>query len=224
MHFDLSSNNLNGSLPESLSNLTHLTGTLNLSFNSFSGEIPASFGQFPVMVSLDLRYNNLTGKIPQVGSLLNQGPTAFSGNPNLCGFPLNNNPCSVPEAQNPRFLNNPQRPENGGLSSDGPVGNKKLSSGSVTVSVISGVSFVVGVVFISMWVIRKKWRLVEGKLGKENAVSTEMVVGMGVGCEEGQKGKFVVLDEGFVLELEDLLRASAYVCLLSKKKNTKKNE
>ncbi|GFY93641.1 leucine-rich repeat protein kinase family protein [Actinidia rufa] len=63
------------------------------------------------MVSLDLRHNNLTGKIPQVGSLLNQGPTAFSGNPSLCGFPLQT-PCPDPEAQNPRILSNPDNPTN----------------------------------------------------------------------------------------------------------------
>lgn len=205
VHLDISSNNFNGSLPEDLSNLTQLAGTLNLSYNAFSGEIPASFGQFPVMVSLDLQHNNLTGKIPQVGSLLNQGPTAFAGNLYLCGFPLSN-PCTVPEAQNPRFLENPQKPgSNGG---DGLVDSRKINGGSVTVSVISGVSLVVGVVVVSVWVIRKKWK-VEQKLGKEN-VSRE-VAAVGMGCEEGKKGKFVVIDEGFGLELEDLLRASAYV-------------
>ncbi|KAL0383717.1 UNVERIFIED_CONTAM: putative inactive leucine-rich repeat receptor-like protein kinase [Sesamum calycinum] len=132
VHLDISSNNFNGSLPESLSNLTHLTGTLNLSYNAFSGEIPPSFGQFPVMVSLDLRHNNLTGKIPLVGSLLNQGPTAFSGNPYLCGFPLST-PCTEPEAQNPRFLNNPQKPEKDGVSSNGIVENRKVNGGAVTV-------------------------------------------------------------------------------------------
>lgn len=35
--------------------------------------------------------------------------------------------------------------------------------------------------------------------------------GGAVGEGEGQQGRFVVLDEGFNLELEDLLRASAYV-------------
>ncbi|KAI3471388.1 hypothetical protein Pfo_030752 [Paulownia fortunei] len=194
IHLDISSNNFNGSLPEILSNLTHLTGTLNLSYNAFSGEIPASFGQFPVMVSLDLQHNNLTGKIPQVGSLLNQGPTAFSGNPYLCGFPLST-PCTEPEAQNPRFLN-PQKPENGGVSSNGFVENRKINGGSVTVSVISGFLLWLG------------WCLFQcGKLGKEN-VSTEVV---GMGAEEGRNGKFAVMDEGFDLELEDLLRASAYV-------------
>ncbi|CAI9779452.1 unnamed protein product [Fraxinus pennsylvanica] len=138
-HLDLSSNKLNGSLPQGLSNLTHLIGTLNLSFNEFSGEIPASFGIFPVKLSLDLRQNNLTGKIPEVGSLLNQGPTAFSGNPYL------------------------------------------------------------------LWV-RRKWRVAaDGKTGNEENVGHE------VRSEEEQKGKFAVVDEGFELELEDLLRASAYV-------------
>ncbi|KAL8494110.1 hypothetical protein ACS0TY_025048 [Phlomoides rotata] len=204
VHLDLSSNNFNGSLPESLSSLTHLEGTLNLSCNSFSGEIPASFGRFPVMVSLDLQQNNLTGKIPQVGSLLNQGPTAFSGNLNLCGFPLSSS-CTMPEAQNP------QKPENSGGYSGEIVGDRKVNGGSVTVSVISGISLVVGVVFVSVWVIRKRWKTGEGKLGKENEGGGEAVVVVGMGCDEGQKGKFVVVDEGFSLELEDLLRASAYV-------------
>ncbi|KAL1533968.1 receptor protein kinase-like protein ZAR1 [Salvia divinorum] len=201
VHFDISSNNFNGSLLHGLSNLTHLQGTLNLSYNSFSGEIPASFGKFPVMVSLDFRCNNLTGKIPEVGSLLNQGPTAFSGNLYLCGFPLST-PCTVPEAQNPRFFDNPQKPEGNG--SGGLVEGRKINGKSVAVSVISGVSVVVGVVAVTAWVIRKRWN-VEQKLGKEN------VEAVGLGGEEGKKGKFVVIDQGFGLELEDLLRASAYV-------------
>lgn len=205
VHLDISDNNFNGSLLDGLSNLTHLAGTLNLSFNAFSGEIPASFGKFPVMVSLDLRRNNLTGKIPQVGSLLNQGPTAFAGNLNLCGFPLST-PCTVPEAQNPRFLDNPQKP---GSNGGGGVEGRKVNGGSVTISVISGVGVVVGVVAVSVWAIRKKW-MVEHKLGKES-LSREMGAAAGGGGEEGKKGKFVVIDEGFGLELEDLLRASAYV-------------
>ncbi|KAH6772111.1 Leucine-rich repeat protein kinase family protein [Perilla frutescens var. hirtella] len=203
VHLDISSNNFSGSLPQGLSNLTHLRGTLNLSYNAFSAEIPESFGRFPVMVSLDLRHNNLTGKIPQVGSLLNQGPTAFSGNPFLCGFP-SNTLCAEPEAPNPRFLDNPQKP---GISSNGLAGNGKMKSGMVTVSVISGVSVaVMGMVFVSVWLMRRKWKM-EGKMRREN-VSMEMGLG---GREKAEKGKFVVVDEGFGLELEDLLRASAYV-------------
>ncbi|CAL5434825.1 unnamed protein product [Camellia sinensis] len=202
-HLDLSSNLLNGSLPECLTNLTHLAGTLNLSSNQFSGEVPASYGRFPVMVSLDFRHNNLTGKIPQVGSLLNQGPTAFSGNPNLCGFPLQT-PCPEPEAQNARIFSNPEHPIKPN-SQDGFVEKDKEKSGSATVRIISGVSVVIGAVFVSAWAFRKKWRSDEGKMGKEKLEKEKEV------SEEGQKGKFVVVDEGFGLELEDLLTASAYV-------------
>ncbi|CAN1170092.1 Receptor-like protein 19, partial [Linum perenne] len=52
-NLDLSSNRLNGSLSESLVELRSLSGTLNLSWNSFSGEIPESYGRFPVRVSLE---------------------------------------------------------------------------------------------------------------------------------------------------------------------------
>ncbi|XP_022766015.1 receptor protein kinase-like protein ZAR1 [Durio zibethinus] len=204
-HLDLSSNSLNGSLPESLVELKSLTGTLNLSYNKFSGKIPASYGEFPVMISLDLRQNNLTGKVPQVGSLLNQGPTAFSGNPNLCGFPLGN---LCPEAQNPRAILNPEEnPENPNgfrpILDDGNGERSKEKNGSVAVPLISGVSVVIGVVSVFVWLFRRKWKSGEGKMGK---TKKEQEVD-----EEGQNGKFVVIDEGFNLELEDLLRASAYV-------------
>ncbi|XVE61219.1 hypothetical protein DITRI_Ditri06bG0021700 [Diplodiscus trichospermus] len=204
-HLELSSNSLNGSLPEALLELKSLTGTLNLSYNKFSGEIPASYGEFPVMISLDLRHNNLTGKVPQVGSLLNQGPTAFSGNPNLCGFPLGN---LCPEDENPRAILNPEEnPENPKGSrqvfDDGNGEKTNEKNGSVAVPLISGVSVVIGAVSVFVWLFRRKWKSGEGKIGKEKKMEEIE--------EEGQKGKFVVVDEGFNMELEDLLRASAYV-------------
>ncbi|GAB2266959.1 hypothetical protein Dimus_001946 [Dionaea muscipula] len=206
---DLSSNLLIGSLPIGLTQLTDLRGTLNLSCNKFSGEVPPEYGHFPVMVSLDLRHNNLTGKIPQVGSLLNQGPTAFTGNPSLCGFPLST-PC--PEAQNPNVLSTPRNPNPSDLGR-GNSERDKSGSTPIPLPLISGVTLVIiaAVVFASLWAIRKKWRLSRGKLGKRKPEERE---GMSEEEEEeGQKGKFVVMneEEGFGFELEDLLRASAYV-------------
>ncbi|KAL9411892.1 hypothetical protein AB3S75_045486 [Citrus x aurantiifolia] len=214
-HLDLSSNLLNGSLPEFLLDLRALTGTLNLSFNQFSGQIPEMYGHFPVMVSLDLRNNNLSGEIPQVGSLLNQGPTAFSGNPGLCGFPLQS-PCPEPENPkvhaNPEVEDGPQNPKNTIFGYSGDVKDRGRN-GSVVVSVISGVSVVVGVVSVSVWLFRRKRRAREGKMGKEEKTNEAVLV---TDEEEGQKGKFFIIDEGFSLELEDLLRASAYVVGKSK--------
>ncbi|KAI3830157.1 hypothetical protein L1987_04291 [Smallanthus sonchifolius] len=214
MFLDLSFNILTGNLLESLSNLTNLAGTLNLSYNQFSGAIPPSYGLFPVMVSLDLRYNNLTGKIPLVGSLLNQGPTAFTGNPFLCGFPLQTQ-CSDPEAQNPRVLSNPDAPKDMG-SLTGLSGKPNSTSGSIAVPLISSVSVIIGIVFFSMWIYRRKWRSTERKLRKKEIEKEKENITVITTEEEGQDGKFVVMDEGFGLELEDLLRASAYVVGKSK--------
>ncbi|KAH0912324.1 hypothetical protein HID58_035645 [Brassica napus] len=194
-HLDVSSNRLNGSLPESLTQLGSLVGTLNLSYNRFSGEIPPSYGRFPVFVSLDLGHNNLTGKIPQIGSLLNQGPTAFAGNSDLCGFPLQKM-CREPKLVAPK-------PEGSQILNRKPnrisEKNNKPVTGTVTVSLITGFSVVIGVVSLSVWLIRRKQS--SGEFKSENTAAPP----------EEEKGKLVAMDEGFELELEDLLRASAYV-------------
>ena len=204
VHCDLSSNFLNGSLPESLSELISLTGTLNLSHNSFSGQIPEKLGNLPVEVSLDLCDNSLSGEIPQVGSLLNQGPTAFSGNPGLCGFPLRN--LCPDETKVPDFL--PENPDaNPNAVRTEPVQDGRGKGGLFVVVGLVLVS--VGVVVVLMLVVvrRRRRRLNDG----EGGFGKGKMEGEVLGCGEEQKGRFVVVDEGFGLELEDLLRASAYV-------------
>ncbi|XP_061368203.1 receptor protein kinase-like protein ZAR1 [Gastrolobium bilobum] len=87
---DLSFNQFNGSIPSDMGKLSSLQGTVDLSHNHFSGSIPGSLGNLPEKVYIDLTYNNLSGPIPQTGALMNRGPTAFIGNPGLCGPPLKN--------------------------------------------------------------------------------------------------------------------------------------
>ncbi|PQP93875.1 putative LRR receptor-like serine/threonine-protein kinase [Prunus yedoensis var. nudiflora] len=60
---DLGFQNLVGSLPLSIGNLTHLT-KINLMNNYFSGEIPQEMGRLRSMQSLGLFYNSFSGKIP----------------------------------------------------------------------------------------------------------------------------------------------------------------
>ncbi|KAI3837642.1 hypothetical protein MKW98_027001 [Papaver atlanticum] len=192
-HLDLSSNLLNGSLPDSLTLLPQISGTLNLSYNRFSGEVSSSYGEFPVTVSLDLRHNNLRSH-------------NFLWKPNLCGFPLS---IQCPEAvvEDPRVPLNLNQNPNPNFSSTGSNISKKSRGISATVPIISAIFVILGVFSISVWLLRKKCVKVEGKMGKEKCDKGEEEEE----DEEGQKGKFVVIDEGFSLELEDLLRTSAYV-------------
>lgn len=60
---DLSVNNLEGELPSSLSNLTHLE-RLDLSGNALSGELPDALGDLKKLEVLALSGNELSGEIP----------------------------------------------------------------------------------------------------------------------------------------------------------------
>ncbi|EEF37420.1 probable LRR receptor-like serine/threonine-protein kinase At4g37250 [Ricinus communis] len=91
---DLSSNLINGSLPQGFGgNSLHY---LNISYNRLSGSIPQEFAsQIPDNATIDLSFNNLTGEIPDSSIFLNQKITSYNGNPDLCGQPTRN-PCPIP--------------------------------------------------------------------------------------------------------------------------------
>ncbi|XP_045824794.1 receptor-like protein EIX1 [Trifolium pratense] len=115
---DLSVNSLSGEVPLELFRLVQVQ-TLNLSHNNFIGTIPKTIGGMKNMESLDLSNNKFRGEIPQSMSLLNFlgylnlscnnfngkipigtqiqsfDASSYSGNPKLCGEPLNN--CTTEE-------------------------------------------------------------------------------------------------------------------------------
>jgi hypothetical protein len=69
----LQNNNLRGTLPTTLGNLTHLW-LLNLIENHLTGSIPTTLGNLTNLGSLYLQYNQLTGPIPTTfGNLTNLG-------------------------------------------------------------------------------------------------------------------------------------------------------
>ena len=69
-HLYLSSNNLTGSIPAELGDLTSMKGDLFLSSNNLTGNIPAELGNLVNLTRLSLNNNNLSGSIPtELGSL-----------------------------------------------------------------------------------------------------------------------------------------------------------
>ncbi|MQL75958.1 hypothetical protein Taro_008345, partial [Colocasia esculenta] len=96
-NLDISRNALSGTIPTELGGC-HQLQRLVVSSNQAAEphtagpliqwlhrEIPNVHGHLPTTVRYDLRHNNLSGQIPQVGALSNQGATAFLGNAKLCG-------------------------------------------------------------------------------------------------------------------------------------------
>ncbi|KAL7148868.1 hypothetical protein ABFS83_05G002700 [Erythranthe nasuta] len=226
---DLSANNFNGSIPNDMGELKSLSGTLNLSFNHFTGKIPNTLGELPLTVSFDLRNNDLIGEVPQTGSFSNQGPTAFLNNPNLCGFPLQKS-CKNNSNVGPGVVES---------SSQGINERKGLKPGLIIlISVADAVGVALtGLVIIYIYWKRKDSQgcscTGKGKLGgnektgfcsfpcmngfpsNDSEVDSEKGGGGGggggSGVMSGGEGDLVAIDKGFNFELDELLRASAYV-------------
>ncbi|MED6137451.1 hypothetical protein PIB30_065167 [Stylosanthes scabra] len=84
---NLSRNGLNGEIISNIGNLQSLE-FLELSRNHLSGRIPSSLSKIDRLAMLDLSDNDLDGKIPIGTQLQSFNASAYEGNPNLCGEPL----------------------------------------------------------------------------------------------------------------------------------------
>nr|CAB3463400.1 unnamed protein product [Digitaria exilis] len=237
---DLSSNEFNGSIPPDLGELPRLAGTLNLSHNRFSGVVPPELGRLPATVTLDLRFNNLSGAIPQTGSLASQGPTAFLNNPGLCGFPL-----QVPCRAVPPPTGSPAPPASTTttpLASSASDRNHQPLKTSlialISVADAAGVALVGVILVYVYWKVkdRKERRRGDGHdddagdssksggglcrcmLWRHGGGSSDDASSTGDEDDDGKynsggggDGELVAIDRGFRVELDELLRSSAYV-------------
>ncbi|KAH7841823.1 hypothetical protein Vadar_034716 [Vaccinium darrowii] len=86
---NLSMNNFTGKIVQDIGQMKNLD-SLDLSANRLSGKIPASLALLHFLGMLNLSNNNLSGKIPLSTQLQSFDPSAYSGNPQLCGDPLPN--------------------------------------------------------------------------------------------------------------------------------------
>ncbi|XP_060671462.1 receptor-like protein 31 [Ziziphus jujuba] len=64
-HLDLSSTQLEGSIPETFGNNMTSVSYLDLSFGYLTGPIPNSLGNMTLLTHLSLSYNDFTGSIPE---------------------------------------------------------------------------------------------------------------------------------------------------------------
>ncbi|XVF20740.1 hypothetical protein REPUB_Repub12eG0029000 [Reevesia pubescens] len=217
---NLSYNSLGSSIPSDIGNLSNLHGTLDLSHNFFRGNIPASLGNLSEKVYIDLSYNNLSGRIPQNGALLNAGPTAFVGNALLCGSPLKILCLSgSPNENSQSLIHNPSQSSGG---SSLKIGKDSHSSSFQVIKTIAGV--MVGVCLIgflfSYWY--KKASVCKG-VQKVTGYRLEekLMIGRDIFCfakkdidtlsENMEQCNFVPLDSQINFDLEQLLKASAFL-------------
>ncbi|XP_064999940.1 receptor protein kinase-like protein ZAR1 isoform X1 [Musa acuminata AAA Group] len=217
---DLSYNGFDGPIPSDVGNLTRLQGTLDLSHNRFSGSIPPSLGNLPEKVYIDLTYNNLSGPIPQNGALENRGPTAFIGNPDLCGPPLKNLCPSGAPPSNPFLPNNysPPAPEGNGTYNGNS--SKGVSKAAIIAIVVGDV---VGIVLIALVFFYFYCKATASLSFKEDGGNSDTRLKGRKECmcfrkEESEtlsdnieQYELVPLDRHVTFDLDGLLKASAFV-------------
>ncbi|KAM0015314.1 putative protein kinase RLK-Pelle-LRR-III family [Helianthus debilis subsp. tardiflorus] len=212
---DLSFNKFTGPIPKDLGNLSNLEGTVDLSHNMFNGSIPAGLGNLPEKVYIDLTYNNLTGPIPQSGALVNRGPTAFIGNPGLCGPPLKT-VCNPNDASSSSPASIPNMPSNG--SETQRTGRKGLSRRAIVAIIVGDVigicliGLVLSYCYSRVCVCGEKNRGYEKGSGQgRNECLCFSVDESETLSEHVEQYDLVALDSQLGFDLDELLKASAFV-------------
>ncbi|KAJ6349107.1 hypothetical protein OIU77_006657 [Salix suchowensis] len=202
---DLSFNSFTGNIPQTIANLTRLIG-LSLQNNTLSGPIPDL--NHTRIKHLNLSYNHLNGSIPV--SLQNFPNSSFIGNSLLCGPPLN--PCSPvirPPSPSSAHIPSPTVPPK-------RSSKVKLTMGAIIAIAVGGSAVLFLVVLTILCCCLKKKDNGGSRVLKGKAVSSgrgeKPKEEFGSGVQEPEKNKLVFFEGcSYNFDLEDLLRASAEV-------------
>ena len=98
---DLSYNRFSGEIPASLSNIKFLN-ILMLQHNQFTGQLPPELASLPRLYKFSVADNQLTGPIPRFNeTTMSIGPENFANNEGLCGRPMD--ACVDPEEETIRL-------------------------------------------------------------------------------------------------------------------------
>ncbi|KAL5809948.1 hypothetical protein ACOSQ3_026645 [Xanthoceras sorbifolium] len=213
---NLSFNKLSGLIPDNIGSLPNLNDILDLSHNLFNGPIPASLGKIAEKVYIDLSYNNFSGPIPQNDGILNLGPTAFIGNPSLCGPPLKIScPPGTSDPYSKPLPSDPSQIKSG----------KVHHSSSCTVITIVVIAMVMGICIIGLLLHYRHKKSSACNWRGENVggcrFEEKLKIGKEIFCftrnnvetlsENSEQYEFVPLDLQVDFDLEQLLTASAFL-------------
>ncbi|XP_068325439.1 receptor-like protein EIX2 [Pyrus communis] len=144
-NLNLSRNQLRGNIPSTIGNLRWLE-TLDLSHNRLSGQIPQSYSFLSLLAHVNLSFNNLAGRIPSGNQLQTlEDPSIYEGNPLLCGVPLLT---KCPGDETPPF-----RPSDAGDNKDEDDNGRLWLYVSITLGFIIGFWGVCGTL-----IVKKSWR------------------------------------------------------------------
>ncbi|KAH7854375.1 hypothetical protein Vadar_013072 [Vaccinium darrowii] len=143
----LANMDLSRKIPDNISGLKSLE-SLDFSVNLLSGIIPQSISGLNSLSRLNLSYNNLSGRIPTGNQLqtLDDPPSSYLGNSELCGVPLPRNCLGDEKSQPPTTTSH--REEHKGVDSEKFWFYMAITSGYAT-----GLWGVIGVL-----VLKKTWR------------------------------------------------------------------
>lgn len=223
----LQNNNFSGKLPVFLSYHIRI---LDLSFNSFTGEISPMINYLFQLRTLDLSNNNLTGEIPDLNnlqrlkyfnlsynslrgfiptSLQKFSNSSFLGNLGLCGSPLPKCPPSPPLSPPPSLATSTKTPHT--------RSKKKLSTIVIITIVISGsaILLLVAIIFLLIYLRSKSKEDCQGlSKGKKAVVDpgSSGINNSSSGPHGAEMNKLTFFEgSSFSFNLEDLLRASAEI-------------